>query len=323
MPPSPIPLVFGAGNIKTGGNFSEPGDVNAVFDTLEQHGIDTIDTAQLYDDSETVLGRANLAARSFAVDTKVPGGWIPGTLEPTKLRADAYDSLKKLGVKKLDIFYIHGPDENASIEDAVAVMNELHKEGLYSRFGLSNFYPADVRKIYNLCVQNGWVLPTVYQANYSAFARKIEEELIPTLRELGFAIYAYSPLAGGFLARSDDGHLRGAAGGRFSENGGLKLYKELYGEKATLRHALVELTAISKRAGCESPAELAYRWITSNSKLDAQKGDKVVFGASRTEQITKTVGWIKKGPLAPEITAAVDAIWPSIEQESPFDNWNR
>ena len=320
---APVPLVFGCDSVMTGSAHSTPEAINAVFDTLEQNGIDTLDTAQLYRDSETLLGKSNVVARPFTIDSKVPGGWVAGTLEPSRLRADAYASLEKLGILKLDIFYIHGPDKNLPLKDALATMNALHQEGVYSRFGLSNFVASDVQEIYDLCVENNWVRPTVYQGNYSAFARRQETELFPLLRKLGMAFYAYSPLAGGFLARSNVAELKGDGGGKFADKNSFDMYKKMYSEKPALLAGLVRWAEISEGAGCSSPAELAYRWVTNNSILDPEKGDKVIIGASKIAQISKTVEWVKKGPLSPEIVKAINDIWPTIEKESPLDNFNK
>lgn len=82
----PVPLVFGGASINTGGGaFSTSISINELFDILEETGINSIDAAQLYGDCEVLLGQAQVAKRAFAIDSKSPGGWIPGSLEPQKL----------------------------------------------------------------------------------------------------------------------------------------------------------------------------------------------------------------------------------------------
>jgi aflatoxin B1 aldehyde reductase len=90
----------------------------------------------------------------------------------------------------------------------------VYKTGAFKRFGLSNYAPSDVQKAYDICKKNNWVLPTCYQGNYSPVARRQETELFPTLRKLGIAFYAYSPLAGGFLTKTVEQIKDGA--GRFN-----------------------------------------------------------------------------------------------------------
>ncbi|KAJ7770056.1 NADP-dependent oxidoreductase domain-containing protein [Mycena metata] len=78
-------------------------------------------------------------------------------------------------------------------------INTAYTAGRFRRFGLSNFTPADVQRVYNMCNEKGYPLPTVYQGTYSAVARKPEAELIPLLRKLRIALYIYSPISGGLV----------------------------------------------------------------------------------------------------------------------------
>ncbi|KAK1765061.1 NADP-dependent oxidoreductase domain-containing protein [Phialemonium atrogriseum] len=322
---SPTPLVFGTTSVHSKGSFKTPEAIASLFSVLRQSGITTIDTAQLYGDSEATLGGAGVAAQGFTLDTKAPGGFIPGSFEPTKLAADAHRSVKLLGVDKLDVFYLHGPDPAYPLEQTLSVANSLHAEGLFARLGMSNFSAAEVEAAHDICAAKGWVRPTVFQGNYSAFARRAEAELLPTLRRLGIALYAYSPLAGGFLARRNADELFGEAGGRFARAGGrsLPLYQGLYSEKPKLVAALQAWARIADESGCESPAELGYRWIAWNSALDPELGDKVTIGASRVEQVSQVVGWLAKGPMSEDVVKAIDALWEDIKDESPLDNWHK
>ena len=102
----------------------------------------------------------------------------------------------------VDIWYIHAPDTSVSLEDWVPGVNEVYKSGAFSRFGLSNFQAETVQQVYDYCKENDYVLPSVYQGNYSAVARKQDTLLFPLLRKLNMAFYAYSPIAGGFLTKT-------------------------------------------------------------------------------------------------------------------------
>jgi aflatoxin B1 aldehyde reductase len=116
---------------------------------------------------------------------------------------------------KVDIFYIHAPDTSVALDDWVPGVQEVYKTGVFSRFGLSNFQADTVQEVYDYCKKNGYVLPTVYQGNYSAVARKQDTLLFPLLRKLGIAFYAYSPIAGGFLTKTKQQIEEGA--GRFNK----------------------------------------------------------------------------------------------------------
>lgn len=189
----PIPLVFGCASIMTGGAYSTTASINEFFDVFEETGIKKIDAAQLYGDCETLLGRSQVSTRAFTIDSKSPGGWIPGALEPSKLQKDAHTSLRTLGITKFSTFYIHGPDSTSPPETWLPVINSLHQEGIFSSFGLSNFSSSDVASIHALCVTNNWAIPTIYQGNFSAFARHSQKTLFPILHKLNMSFSTYSP----------------------------------------------------------------------------------------------------------------------------------
>ena len=143
------------------------------------------------------------------------------------------------------------------------------------KFGLSNFAPEDVRRVYDYAKSKGYVLPTVFQGNYNPVARHYDTTLFPLLRELNIAFYAYSPLAGGFLVK--DAHVlkNGGGQGRWDPATPLgKVYNEIYA-RPSLLHALSEWDAIAKEAGV-SKAALAYRWVMYNSRLSAEHGDGLI-----------------------------------------------
>jgi aflatoxin B1 aldehyde reductase len=118
------------------------------------------------------------------------------------------------------VFYIHAPDSSTPISETLAAINSVYRAGYFSRFGLSNYLAQDVEIVYEHCRTNGYVLPCVYQGNYSPVARKQESLIFPTIRRLGMSYYAYSPLAGGFLTKTKEQISEGQ--GRFcSKLGGL------------------------------------------------------------------------------------------------------
>ena len=148
------------------------------------------------------------------------------------------------------------------------------------KFGLSNFTPEDVRKIYDYAKRKGYVLPTVFQGNYNPVARHYDTTLFPLLRELDIAFYAYSPLAGGFLVKDPNLLRRRREEGRWDPKTPLgKVYNEIY-TRPSLLEALSEWEAIANEAHI-SKATLAYRWVIYNSKLSAACGDGIVVRICR------------------------------------------
>lgn len=285
---------------------------------LEEAGVKNIDTAQMYGDSEKLLGQVHAASR-FIIDTKHVGGGIPGESSKDKVITRAKQSLEDLQTDAVDIFYIHVPDRKHPLEDTLAGINELYKAGKFKRFGLSNFHASEVEDVIRISKENNFVLPTVYQGNYSAIARRQEKELFPTLRKHNIAFYAYSPIAGGFLAKTKEQIVDPEVAGRWDRNtfmGGL--YHALY-NKPTLLAALDTWGQISKDSGIPR-AELAYRWVAYHSAIQTELGDALIVGASRVEQLQQTLDGLKHGPLNEDVVERINGIWKDIEHEAPLDN---
>lgn len=222
--------------------------------------------------------------------------------------------------------YLHGPDKDIPISDTLAGVAEAHRRGLFKRFGLSNFKADEVREVIAACDAAGCPKPSVYQGNYSAVARRIETEVFPVLREHGISFSAYSPLAGGLLTKTPQQIKDGV--NRF-RNAPLiaatpkigHSYREMYGSSDAYFKMLETWKDLADKAGC-SRAELAYRWIAFHSALDPAKGDALIVGASRPEQLEQTLAGIEKGPLSDEIVEHIRAIWPSIKDAAPLDNFH-
>ncbi|KAK5174479.1 uncharacterized protein LTR77_001559 [Saxophila tyrrhenica] len=312
---SHITPVFGGGGFNEGRAFGDVSVMQDLFKLLKDNGCDHIDTAALYGQSEELMGKAK-AGDQFIVDTKTKGGFGGSASKDTILK-EAENSKKMLG-HNVDIFYIHAPDPNTDLEETLEGINEVYKSGFFKRFGLSNYKAEDVERVYNICKEKGYPLPSVYQGNYNPVARKQETLLFPTLRKLNIAFYAYSPIAGGFLTKKKQDILDGI--GRFSPDQMGGLYAKLYNRPAYLE-ALGQWEKVANEEGV-SPAELAYRWVTYNSPLKKENGDAIIFGASSTDQVKKTLGYIQSGPLSEKALKGVDGVWKTIEHEAPLDNYH-
>jgi aflatoxin B1 aldehyde reductase len=189
--------------------------------------------------------------------------------------------------------------------------------GWFRRFWLSNFTPQQVQQCHDVAQQKSYLLPTIYQGNCSPIARHLETLLLPTLRALGITFYAYSPLAGGFLTKTLED--LDAGKGRFNPQVIGGMYNNMY-NKPRLREALAEWNAIAETEGV-TKAELAYRWVGYNSALKAELGDAVLFGASSLEQVEQTAKALKKGGLSEESVRRIEAMWQSVKDVAPVDNF--
>ena len=290
-----------------------PDKLQTFLDCLAAADVKGIDIAQIYGDSEAVLGEAG-SRKNFEIGTKLPGVTVPGSLQTEQVVKRTQESLQKLKVDQVDILYLHTPDPSTPIEQTLQGVQELFNAGAFRRFGLSNYTAKDVRNIYEHQKSNGWVLPSVYQGAYNPISRHYEEDLLPLLRKLEISFYAYSPTAGGFLAKSKQQVLDGV--GRFGKSGGTEgvFFNELY-NKPVLLEILGTWSGIARDAGT-SPYHLATRWVSYNSALRPDQGDALIIGVHDLKQLSENIAGLNQGPLPPNIAERVDAIWESARHEA-------
>jgi aflatoxin B1 aldehyde reductase len=210
------------------------------------------------------------------------------------------------------------PDRKHPLEPVLAGINDLHKSGMFKRFGLSNFSAEEVEEAIRISKEKNYILPTVYQGLYSAVARRTETELFPTLRKHGIVFYAYSPIAGGFLTKTPADFAEEGKG-RWDPATLLgKIHNAMY-KKPSMLEALEQWGKIADEVGV-SKVELAYRWVAHNSILKGELGDAIIFGARNIEQLRETLTGLKNGPLSKEVEGKIESIWKLVEHESPLNN---
>ncbi|MEA2392654.1 MAG: hypothetical protein QOJ82_545 [Solirubrobacteraceae bacterium] len=166
-------------------------------------GIDFLDTADMYGPftNEILVGRAIAGRRDqvvlatkFGNERREDGSWIGINGSPEYVHQACEASLRRLGVDHIDLYYQHRVDRSVPIEDTVGAMAELVNAGKVRYLGLSEAAPETVRRAHA-------VHPiSALQTEYSLWTRDPEEEVLPTVRELGIGFVAYSPLGRGFLS---------------------------------------------------------------------------------------------------------------------------
>lgn len=166
-------------------------------------GVTFLDTAEMYGmgANEQLVGKAVASRRDKVViatkfgihyDTVSNNLVVNGTPETVKQSCDR--SLQKLGVDYIDLYYQHRVDPNVPIEDTVGAMAELVQAGKVRYLGLSEAAASTIRRAHQ-------VHPiTALQSEYSLWSRHLEDEILPTLQELGIGFVPYSPLGRGFLS---------------------------------------------------------------------------------------------------------------------------
>jgi aryl-alcohol dehydrogenase-like predicted oxidoreductase len=185
------------------GRADEGEAVRTIHRALEL-GCNFLDTSDMYGPhtNERLVGTAIAGRRDeFVIATKFgikiemtdpPKRAIDGT--PEYVRAACEGSLQRLGIDHIDIYYQHRVDPNTPIEETVGAMAQLVKEGKVRHLGLSEAGAETIRRAHA-------VHPiAAVQTEFSLWTRDVEREVLPTLRELGIGLVAYSPLGRGFLS---------------------------------------------------------------------------------------------------------------------------
>jgi aryl-alcohol dehydrogenase-like predicted oxidoreductase len=179
-----------------GGGKADPDECLKVLDRSLELGMNFWDTAQSYGPftNEELLGRA-LKGRREKVIVATKFAWKNGAAGPENLdgspenaRESLEGCLKRLGTDYVDLYYLHRKDPQVPIEETVAAMGQLVKEGKVKYIGLSEVGPQTLRKAHA-------VHPlTALQSEYSLWEKGVEEKIIPVLRELGIGLVAFSPV---------------------------------------------------------------------------------------------------------------------------------
>jgi aryl-alcohol dehydrogenase-like predicted oxidoreductase len=226
-------------------------------------GINFLDTADMYGPftNEKLVGQAIkdrrdqvILATKFGNVRSEDGGWLGVSGKPEYVRQACDASLKRLGVDVIDLYYQHRVDPTVPIEDTVGAMAELVQQGKVRYLGLSEAAPVTIRRAHA-------VHPiTALQTEYSLWSRDPEDEILPTLRELGIGYVAYSPLGRGFLTGQfqkpedlpADDYRRNSP--RFQ---GENFYKNL--------QLVEQVRAIAREKGF-TPSQLALAWLLAQGE---------------------------------------------------------
>jgi aryl-alcohol dehydrogenase-like predicted oxidoreductase len=226
-------------------------------------GLDFLDTADMYGPfkNEELVGRALRGRRHQVVlATKFgnvrgdDGSFLGVNGHPEYVRAACDASLRRLGVETIDLYYQHRVDKTVPIEETVGAMGELVKAGKIRYLGLSEASARTIRKAHALHPISA------LQTEYSLWTRDPEDEILPTVRELGIGFVPYSPLGRGFLT------------GRFQTFDDLpaddyrrsspRFQGENFGKNLGLVRAIETMAAKKK---C-TPAQLALAWVLARGE---------------------------------------------------------
>jgi aryl-alcohol dehydrogenase-like predicted oxidoreductase len=256
---------LGLGCMGMSQSYGAPDDAEslATIDRALELGVNFLDTADIYGPftNEELVGRA-LRGRRDTVFLATKCGFLPGGPgasnpvdgSPAHIRAACEASLRRLGVRTIDLYYLHRVDPRIPIEESVRAMAGLVAEGKVRYLGLSEVSPRTLRRAHA-------VHPiTAVQSEYSLWTREPEDGILPACRELGIGFVPFSPLGRGFLSGSVRG-LEGLPAGDFRR--GSPRFQDGNLERNL---ALVDRFAkVAEAKGC-TPAQLALAWVLAQGE---------------------------------------------------------
>jgi aryl-alcohol dehydrogenase-like predicted oxidoreductase len=229
-------------------------------------GVTFLDTADAYGPhtNERLVGRAIrdrrdgvVLATKFGNERSPDGQWLGVNGRPEYVRQACDNSLARLGVDHIDLYFQHRVDASVPIEDTIGAMADLVRQGKVRYLGMSEAAPATIRRAHR-------VHPiAALQTEYSLWSRDPEGEILSTVRELGIGFVAYSPLGRGFLAgrfaRQDD----------VPENDWRRHHPRFEGENFARNRVLAQRVEEVAAARGAKPSQIALAWVLA-------QGDDIV-----------------------------------------------
>ncbi|XP_027117080.1 auxin-induced protein PCNT115-like [Coffea arabica] len=282
----------------------EPDMIKLIHHAISR-GITHLDTSDLYGPhtNEILIGKAlkegirakvELATK-FAVNLQDGKFDVRG--DPAYVRASCEASLKRLDVDCIDLYYQHRIDTRVPIEVTIGELKKLVEEGKIKYIGLSEASASTIRRAHA-------VHPiTAVQLEWSLWTRDVEEEIIPTCRELGIGIVAYSPLGRGFFSSGPK------LVENFTEGDARKNMPRFQADNLEHNKKLYEqVNAIASRKGC-TPSQLALAWVHHQGKDVCP-----IPGTTKIENLNQNIGALSV-KLSAEDKAELESIASAIKGE--------
>lgn len=279
----------------------------SVIRAAYERGVTFFDTAEVYGPfiNEELVGEALEPFRDHVVIATKFGFHIENGKQagldsrPEHIKEVADASLKRLRTDRIDLFYQHRVDPNVPIEDVAGAVKELIHEGKVKHFGLSEAGAKTIRRAHA-------VQPvTAVQNEYSLWWRRPEEEVIPTLEELGIGLVPYSPLGKGFLTGKIDENTS------FDSSDFRNMLPRFTPEARKANQVLIDLLGSVAQRKKATPAQIALAWLL------AQKPWIVpIPGTTKLHRLEENIGAVEV-QLTPQDLRDIDAAASKIDIKAP------
>jgi len=208
-------------------------------------------------------------------------------------------SLKRLGLDHVDIFYSHRFDAETPLEETLGALETLVRQGKALYAGISSYPDPHFTRAVQLMRERQWAPITIHQPHYNLFGRNAEREVLPTAGREGVGVIAFCPLAQGLLTNK---YLKGippdsraALGQGNGSMGADRVTPEVVAK-------LQRLDAVAKARG-QNLAQLSLAWLLKDERVTS-----VLIGASKPEQVADCVGCLKAAPFSAEELKAIETI---------------
>ncbi len=291
------------------GSRADAAESRRIVDCALDHGIGFFDTADSYNagESERLLGQALRGRRERAlVATKVgygkdDQGHEEGLSRPAILRA-IDQSLARLGVDYVDVYYLHRPDPRVPVAESLETMAGLVRAGKIRAFAISNYGAWQTYEILELCDREGWPRPAMTQMIYNLLVRQIEFEYVKLCRRRNLHLTVYNPLAGGLLTGKYASLQDESRGTRFAGN---EYYRKRYWSERMLAGARA-LQRIAVEHGL-SLTHMALAWLAQQGTVDS-----ILLGPGSLAQLEDC---LRAGEitLPEEVMRRIAAFWTEFE----------
>jgi L-glyceraldehyde 3-phosphate reductase len=220
------------------------------------------------------------------------------------LLASLDESLQRMGLEYVDIFYSHRPTTDAPLEETMGALAHAVRQGKALYVGISSYSPEGTRDAFRILQSEGVPL-LIHQPSYSMLNRWIEQELLATLDELGVGCIAFSPLAQGLLSNK---YLQGVPENSRAKTEG-SFSKGFLTEENLKR--VRELNQIAKERG-QTLAQMAIAWVLRDRRVTS-----ALIGARNVEQLDNSLDAIQGPQFSDEELRAID----KFAQEGSIDIW--
>jgi len=293
--PEGVPVLAVVGTMNFGGRTPADESVRIVDRALER-GLRFFDTANAYSngESERLLGRALKGRRGeVRIATKVGIGALEGPsegLDPETVRRALDESLERLGVDRIDLYYLHAPDPKTPVEATLDALARAQGAGKIRDWGVSNYASWQIADLVHRCRGRAPGPPRASQVIYNLLVRQLEVEYFAFAREFRIHTTVYNPLAGGLLA--------GRVGARFDDN---PRYQRRY-LGARLRQLAEQHVALAREAGID-PVAMAYGWLAQRPGVDS-----ILVGPATVGQLDAALDGCAAA-IPADVTANIDRIY--------------